>query len=52
MEFPNPGIMLKSKIPLSKFAGLIGFVKQFTNQAASHLKARRALWVVQNGRFL
>lgn len=40
-EFPNPGIMLKSKIPLSKFAGLIGFIKQFMNRAASHLATRR-----------
>lgn len=41
------------KIHLSKFEDVIGFVKQVTNQAASHLATQRTLLgVIQNGRFL
>lgn len=43
---------LKNKIQPSTFKDLIGFIKPFTNQAASHLAARRMLReLLQNGTF-
>ena len=45
--------VLKNKIQPSKFEDLMGFIKPFMNQAASHV-ARREMsqGVVPNGRFL
>lgn len=55
--FTNAGDIIirptKSKIQLSKFRDLIGFIKRFTNRAASHLTSREVLsWVVQDGSLL
>lgn len=45
--------MLKNNIQLSKFEALIGFIKQFMNQAESYLATRRVLCrIVWNERFL
>lgn len=35
--------MLKNKIQLNELEDLIGFIKKFVNQVASHLATRRAL---------
>ena len=48
-----PPNLLKQKIQPSEFEDLIGFIKQFMNQAVSHLATRKALHCcVQNERFL
>ena len=46
-------LLLKNKIQLSKLEDLIGFIKEFMNQAVSCLASTEMLQgVVQNGRFL